>query len=297
MLRCNRLLLLSAAASFLSCLLLGTPLAASGYESRIVGGENATATGAPYTVAIRSTANSFLCNGILISNRDVLTAAQCVYNGSTVRKASEFQVVLGTLINSNTTTNATVRSVWRVSPHESFNTTTRINDLAVLRLNENVTSINTVGFGATTPAVNRSCDLFGWGANTTTGSPAVTLQRIKLQVQTSSSAHCLRTTGGTALASGMFCAGDLLAGRGACTGDLGAPLLCDGTLYGVLSLVGGCGAVNETSVFTDTTKYITWIISKVQLAVTKPSGGGAAQVVLNIGVLVLSVVCSIMMAK
>ncbi|XP_053687161.1 trypsin-like [Sabethes cyaneus] len=296
----SRLLLLLAASSFGCLLPLVTPLSASGYEPRIVGGENATATASPYTVAIRLTGKDFLCNGILISNRDVLTAAQCVYNGNAIRSASDFQVILGTLINSNSTTNATVRTVTNVWPHGDFNSTLRINDLAVLRLNNNVTNITPASFGASTPAVNRSCDLFGWGANTTTGRPATTLQRIKLQVQSSSSAHCLKTAGAN-LTSGMLCAGDLQVGRGACPGDLGAPFICDGRLFGVLSTAGGCGAANGTSIFTDTTKFTSWIINRVQQAVVPPSdgsgGGGAAQAVLQLTVLVLSVVCSMVMVK
>ncbi|XP_058825971.1 trypsin beta-like [Topomyia yanbarensis] len=273
-------------------------------ESRIVGGVNVTGNGSPYLVSIRLAGKDFHCNGVLISTREVLTAAQCVYNGNAVRKINEFQLVLGTLANSNSSAGSTVRSVWNVWPHNDYNPTTRINDLAVLRLNATVpisATLSPVGFGAASPVVNRTCTLFGWGANATTGRPANTLQRINLQVQSSTSAHCVRAAGGVPLRDGMLCAGDLTAGRGACTGDLGAPLICDGSLFGVLSMTGGCGGLNETSIFIDTTRYLSWIQNRTQQAVVPPpnenGSGTGTRSALELGLLVLSVLYTLVIMK
>ncbi|XP_058444411.1 trypsin eta-like [Malaya genurostris] len=297
--------MLGSRIAILLCVAFGWVLMVSGYafdgsDSRIIGGANVTGNSSLYLVSIRLAGKDFHCNGALISSREVLTAAQCVYNGNTLRNISEFQLVLGTLTNSNSTNGTTVRSVWNVWPHTGYNSTTRANDLAILRLNQAV-SVKTINVGDASPAVNRTCTLFGWGANSTNGKPVGTLQSINLQVQLNSSNHCVKAAGNTPLKDGMLCAGDLQAGRGACTGDLGAPLVCGDRLSGILSLTGGCGGANETSIFIDTAQYTNWITNMTKQPVKPPNtdngpGTGAHNVV-QVSLLLLSVVCTLVMTK
>ncbi|XP_055618309.1 trypsin alpha-3-like [Toxorhynchites rutilus septentrionalis] len=283
-------------------------------ESRIVGGANATGNVCPHTVAIRLVGKDFHCNGALVSNQDVLTAAQCVYSGNVVRNASEFQVVLGTIVNSNNVTGSTVRTVRNVWPHSSFKPNTLGNDIAVLRLNSTVQSSSVlapVRLGSASPAVNQTCSVCGWGSNVLNGKPATTLQRIDFRMQAKNSSHCVRTGGGVSLKADMICAGDLQAGRGACTGDLGAPMVCGSFLQGVLSIVGGCGRLNETSIFTDTAAHLQWINNRTQADGSNPGGnnsgggtpggntpggnnpGAAANAVIQFGIIMVSLMCSL----
>lgn len=249
---------------------------ASEWQTRIVGGSNATGNVCPHAVAIRLVGRDFLCNGALISNQDVLTAAQCVYNGNVLRNASEFQVVLGSLANTNST-GATVRSVAAVWPHPEYTPSTRISDVAVLRLSatvQNLTSLVPIQLATANAVVNRTCTMCGWGANYTTATPSATLQRLDVRIQQSNATFCTRANGNTTLRGDLICAGDLTAGRGACTGDQGAPLVCDARLQGVLTVVGGCGGLNETSIFVNTVYHRTWINNRTQTATTGGGTGG-----------------------
>lgn len=255
-------------------LLVAAPLGASEWQSRIVGGSNATGNVCPHAVAIRLVGRDFHCNGALITNQDVLTAGQCVYNGNVLRNASEFQVVLGSLASSNSSSGSTIRSVTAVWPHPSYLSNARVNNVAVLRLNGTVqssASLAPVQLSTADAAVNRTCTLCGWGANSTAGRPLATLQRLDLQIQPRNATYCTKANDNVALLTGQICAGDLTVGRGACNGDLGAPLVCDTRLQGVLTIVGGCGALNETSIFLNTVTFRDWINNRTQ---TSAGGGG-----------------------
>uniref|UniRef100_A0A1Q3FRE8 Putative trypsin-like serine protease n=1 Tax=Culex tarsalis TaxID=7177 RepID=A0A1Q3FRE8_CULTA len=304
------------------CFYLWTSLcidATTDVESRIVGGNNATSFVCSHTVAIRQVNRDFLCNGVLISPRDVLTAASCVYNGNTLRNASELQVVAGTIVNSASAPGAVRLSVAQFWLNPGHKPSTRTGDVALLRLNSSlatggIASIAIAQLGTQLPAVNQTCSLCGWGSNTTTGSPATILQTISLNVQSSTSPNCTRAAGGAALPAHAICAGDpLQAGRGACTNDGGAPLVCNGALHGVLTNTGGCGGLHEVSVFADTVAHLAWIRNRTQTeAVVVPPGnntnnnpggnkpggnkpgggkpGGSAQASLQLGMMMIAVV-------
>ncbi|XP_001653094.2 trypsin alpha-3 [Aedes aegypti] len=297
----------STVIAFVVCLLVAAPIEASEWQQRIVGGSNATGNACPHAVAIRLVGRDFHCNGALITTQDVLTAAQCVYNGNVVRNASEFQLVLGSLASSNSS-GGTIRNVTAVWPHPSYLANTRLNDVAVLRLSATVqssASLTPVQLSTANPVVNRTCTLCGWGANSTTGKPLATLQRLDLTVQPSNATYCTLTNGNVALPTGQICAGVLAAGKGACNGDLGGPLVCDARLQGILTVVGGCGALNETSIFVNTVTHRDWINNRTQTQTpgggggtggggggtggSGGGGGGAAQVVMQIWVVMMPV--------
>lgn len=246
---------------------------ASEWQPRIVGGSNAT--GCPHAVAIRLVGKDFLCNGALISNQDVLTAAQCVYNGLVVRNAAEFQVVLGSLANTNSS-GATVRNVTAVWPHSQYTQSARHNDVAVLRLSAPVqtsASLVPIQLATAKTVVNRTCTMCGWGSNATLSGPLATLQRLDVRIQPSNASYCTRANGNVTLREELICAGDLAAGKGACAGDQGAPLVCDARLQGVLTVVAGCGALNDTSIFVDTVAHRSWINNRTQTQMVPPGGG------------------------
>ncbi|XP_049643041.1 kallikrein-13-like isoform X3 [Suncus etruscus] len=58
----------------------------------------------------------------------------------------------------------------------------------------------------------------------------------------------------------MLCAGTQEGGKDSCEGDSGGPLLCNGTLHGIISWGDfPCGQPNRPGVYTRVPRYISWI--------------------------------------
>lgn len=79
------------------------------------------------------------CNGIVLDNRHILTTANCVTNGTALAHPGWFRVVCG---NNNLFVNSPGRfasTVTHVYPHDQYVPNSNNNDLAVLRLAQNIT--------------------------------------------------------------------------------------------------------------------------------------------------------------
>jgi secreted trypsin-like serine protease len=94
--------------------------------TRIVGGENANSDTWGWAVSI-SIGNSYLCGGSILSSLWVITAAHCV-SGFT---ASQITIYAGSTIRYSGTQSSTGSNL---IVHPSYNSTTYVNDIALLRL-------------------------------------------------------------------------------------------------------------------------------------------------------------------
>lgn len=59
----------------------------------------------------------------------------------------------------------------------------------------------------------------------------------------------------------MVCAGYMRGGKDSCQGDSGGPLVYEGKQLGIVSWGQGCAEPGFLGVYTDVTRYISWIKS------------------------------------
>lgn len=144
-------------------------------EPRIVNGFNITSMrGFEYQVSLRirfldqeSFGNGHFCGGSLIDYDIVLTAAHCVHDGENYLNASLFSVVMGNLNRTFKDNNTLVLNISKIIGHENYNPDTFENDIAWLRLSENVPSdhatIKPIELSTISPEIGKSCQISGWG--------------------------------------------------------------------------------------------------------------------------------------
>lgn len=111
---------------------------------RIVGGRPANASQTKHQISLRlkslETKYGFgyghTCGGSLIGPDLVLTAAHCLYkeNSNSLRKASEFVVVMGTMNLTVKNSDTLVYSVKKVKVHKRYSSRTVQNDIALLKV-------------------------------------------------------------------------------------------------------------------------------------------------------------------
>ncbi|XP_001866383.2 phenoloxidase-activating factor 2 isoform X2 [Culex quinquefasciatus] len=150
------------------------------------------------------------------------------------------------------------------------------NDIAMLRLASSVnlgaTPTITTACLPSTSFVGQRCWVSGWGKNDFVSGSYQAIQK-EVDVPVKSSNECeasLRTTrlGATFSldANSFICAGGE-AGKDACTGDGGSPLVCGlGGRFFVVGLVAwgiGCGTSNIPGVYVNVASYVPWIMTTV----------------------------------
>lgn len=120
---------------------------------------------------------------------------------------------------------------------------------------------------------NRRCWVAGWGKNDFSNNGAFQAIEKEVDVPIRNSAECENSLRQTRLGStfqldtqSFICAGGE-AGKDACTGDGGSPLMCDlGGRWFVVGLVSwgiGCGVTGVPGVYTNVASYTQWILQTI----------------------------------
>jgi hypothetical protein len=103
-------------------------------ESRIVGGEVVAYRSWGWAVSIRHSYDTHLCGGTILSKYFILTAAHCF------RRSSEqylpYSVLVG--VDSLLSTTGQIRIVSNIIIHPKWNSTSKENDIAILKLNTSI---------------------------------------------------------------------------------------------------------------------------------------------------------------
>ncbi|XP_015276240.1 PREDICTED: kallikrein-11-like [Gekko japonicus] len=207
----------------------------------------------PWTAALFD-GPKFLCTGTLISDRWVVTAAQC-------HTGRPLFVSLGQHSLWHFEFTEQLRIAIKAIRHPFFDSGSKENDIMLVKLlipvfvNKNVRPL---ALPRRCPAPYSLCVLPGWG---TTVLKKVLLPDVLHcgNITTLSDSECLEVYP-NGVKKNMLCATVRRGGSDSCQGDPGSPLVCNNQLQGVASWgFDECSQVEIPSVFTKVCNYINWL--------------------------------------
>ncbi|XP_048012636.1 trypsin-2-like [Megalobrama amblycephala] len=233
-------------------------------NTKIVGGEDATAGSWPWQVSIHGPYGHF-CGGSLINKDWVLSAAHCFKNYA----MSDIVMYFGRWRQSGSNPNETYRTASRIINHPNYDTPKFDNDIALVQLS---TSLNFSDYikpvclsaAGSVFAGGAESWVTGWGTLQSEGQAANILQQVMLPIVNNS--DCNNAYGG-GITSNMICAGFLnVEGKSSCQGDSGGPLVRRNDSRWIQSGIVSFGAKRcddpkYPSVFARVSRYQDWIKS------------------------------------
>ncbi|ODN04618.1 Serine proteinase stubble, partial [Orchesella cincta] len=216
--------------------------------------------------------NVYVCGGALLDNRHIITAAHCIKGHG----PTELRVRLGEWdVNHETEFYPHVeRDVAAIAIHPEFYAGNLFNDIAIVKMegyidfrqNPHISPICIPPKGY--EFAGKRCFVTGWGKDAfgEIGKYQNVLKEVDLPVLNNFDCEqkLKRTRLGAdfVLHPGFLCAGGE-AGRDACKGDGGGPLVCEvgGTwqIGGIVSWGVGCGQQDVPGVYVKVSQYNDWI--------------------------------------
>ncbi|XP_055611765.1 phenoloxidase-activating factor 2 isoform X2 [Uranotaenia lowii] len=230
----------------------------------------------PWQAVLLGPGDIYVGSGALIDPLNVITAAHRISDYTSGARVLRVRMGEWDASAASEPIPAQEYTVVKIFIHPSYTATNLKNDIAMLRLSSAVNlgttpTITTACLPATS-FVGQRCYISGWGKNDFVNGAYQAIQK-EVDVPVRSSADCetaLRTTRlGTNFqldTTSFICAGGE-AGKDACTGDGGSPLVCGlGGRFFVVGLVAwgiGCGTTNIPGVYVNVASYVQWITSTV----------------------------------
>uniref|UniRef100_A0A1Q3FMH9 limulus clotting factor C n=2 Tax=Culex tarsalis TaxID=7177 RepID=A0A1Q3FMH9_CULTA len=253
-------------------------------QNRIIGGQNASMMEFPWLALLGYRGPhgpDFHCMGTLINARYVLTGATCVYARKPYFvRLGEHTIGQDKDCNVNDASDCAPpvqdRDIEYAVRHQSYDTRSKQNDIALIRLKEEITfedHIQPICLPVTTELRNNNPAEYiiaGWGKTEQFGEISETLQKATVPAVPDRD-ECQRqfeASGRITINDGHLCAG-VDGGADTCNGDSGGPLGYPAQLngirfvqYGIVSFGRGCA--RGPSVYTNVAKYIDWIVANME---------------------------------
>ncbi|XP_070259081.1 kallikrein-7-like [Myotis yumanensis] len=210
-------------------LLLSFALGSAGQEAqdtreRIINGVVCPRGSHPWQVALYDN-NKFKCAGVLVNQQWVLTVAHC--------RLSEYIVQMG----------SDLRVDWRAQRiratesfiHPRYNNRTNNHDIMLVKLSSPATlspTVNTIYLPSSCKGRGTSCTVSGWGVTTKDGATKPS-ELMCSNVNIISYQECKQAYRAL-LKKYMLCAAAPNGLSNSCKGDSGSPLICEGSLQGLV---------------------------------------------------------------
>ncbi|XP_035997264.1 granzyme B(G,H)-like [Fundulus heteroclitus] len=241
--------------SKLPVLIVLLTLHGQGQTGKIIGGREAVPHSRPYMAFIEHMKNNetFYCNGCLLNENFVLTAAHC--------QGSNYKVFLGVHDTSILDNNKKVQylTVEKAIPHPNY--TPHANDLMLLKLtpkpvlNRNVKTIALASHDNGT--LPKSCIVSGWGQTYPFGP--ISSKLMEINVTLTDDKKCAEHN--------LYCSKGNVRPS---TGDSGGPLVCeDGSTYGVVSFLYNDPNDSPLTAYTKIPHYLSWINKMMKKTLSK----------------------------
>ncbi len=238
--------------------LVYTPAAsASDFNTKIVGGVEATKGEYPFIVSLQGRSGHF-CGGSLIRKDWVMTAHHCVEHGA------PNTIVIGLHDRRDTTGTETFRPSQVIS-HPKADTDTMTYDFALIRL-DGESKFAPVAMQREEVAGVVDMITAGWGATRQGGGLANLLMKVTVPFVSAEVCGGADAYPGK-LDPSMICAGLDAGGKDSCQGDSGGPLLvgevANRKLAGVVSWGEGCARPKKYGVYGKTSAAMDWVDSLI----------------------------------
>lgn len=231
----------------------GCPSTTPTFLARINNRNTATASSWPWMVYL--TIGSRICSGFLVSVQHVITAANCVYG---VDK-STITAYIG-IKKSSDTNNAVIRNISKVTIPSGYSSTSNDNDIAILKLEQNVTLNSKVALccidgDTSSPAVGTHAVIAGWSKVSLSSAPSDSLRQAVVQVQSPS------TCGLSSTSVSQFCAGSGTIST--CPTDNGGPLMTSSNTSWTCSgiIIDGNSTCYTTGTYTRVSSFLNDIVN------------------------------------
>ncbi|HEY2191144.1 MAG TPA: serine protease [Actinomycetospora sp.] len=213
-------------------------------QGRVVGGQKATTSAAPWVVYLTDASGFQFCGGTLVTPTKVVTAAHCT---ASAPDRKTFVVVGRDDKQSQAGASVPVARTW-VSP--TFTAVGNGLDVSVLTLATPVeqktlplaTAADSALYSPATAAT-----IYGWGSTAENGTPSRFLLSATVPIR--DDAYC--KAGASNFDPGLLtCAGYDDGGVDTCQGDSGGPLVVADKLVGITSFGDGCARAGKPGYYT-----------------------------------------------
>ncbi|NXX79448.1 TMPS2 protease, partial [Urocolius indicus] len=252
----------------LRCIECGVSTKSVSAMNRIVGGTVATLGQWPWQVSLH-VQGTHVCGGSIITPQWIVTAAHCVEGQ--LSEAYRWKVYAG-ILNQGEMLLGTGYKVQLVISHPDYDTDSKDNDVALMKLETPLSFTDTVQpVCLPNPGMmfqtNQECWISGWGAEYQGGKTSNNLNYAMVQLIEYSTCNSVSVYNGMVLPT-MICAGYLEGGVDSCQGDSGGPLVTKKNsvwwLVGDTSWGTGCASRNRPGVYGNMTVFTDWIYKNMQ---------------------------------